>query len=119
MRFQIHCHLAYDIVGPASFLFNVAAAQNACQTLISEALNVSGADSCEELVLGCERLHRVFAKNGSLHLVYEAVVDIKPEMLPPQGLNIPLLHEVASEAYFYIPAGFASPTYSLDLPGAS
>jgi hypothetical protein len=35
MHFQIHCHLAYDIVGLASFLFNVAAAKNASQTLIS------------------------------------------------------------------------------------
>jgi hypothetical protein len=90
MRFQIHCHLAYDIVGPASFLFNVAAAQNACQTLTGEALNVSGADSCEELVLGCQRLHRVLPKTAWLQLAYEAVVDIKPDMLQPQGLNIPL-----------------------------
>jgi transglutaminase-like putative cysteine protease len=102
MRFQIHCHLTYDIVGPASFLFNVAAAQNACQTLISEGLNVSGADSCEELALGCQRLHRVFAKNGGLQLAYEAVVDIKPDILKPQGLNIPLLHEVASEALVFL-----------------
>ena len=65
MHFRIHCQLAYDILGAASFLFNVAATRNACQTLITESLELSGADSCEELLLGRQRFHWVFAKKAA------------------------------------------------------
>jgi hypothetical protein len=48
-------------------------------------LNLSGADSCEELVLGCQRFHRVSAKDMRLELVYDAVVDLKASATPISG----------------------------------
>jgi hypothetical protein len=75
---------------------------NACQTFIREALNLSGADSCEELVLGCQRFHRVSAKDTRLELAYDAVVDLMPQLLQSVEMNIPLLHNVASEALVFL-----------------
>ena len=36
MEFEIKCHLGYEVSGPASFLFNVAVAQNSFQRIITE-----------------------------------------------------------------------------------
>jgi hypothetical protein len=38
MEFEIKCHLGYEVSGPASFLFNVAVAQNSFQRIITEYL---------------------------------------------------------------------------------
>jgi hypothetical protein len=36
MEFLIKCHLGYEVSGPASFLFNVAVAQNSFQRITTE-----------------------------------------------------------------------------------
>jgi hypothetical protein len=75
MEFEIKCHLGYEVSGPASFLFNVAVAQNSFQRIITEHFDLAGADSRQEMVIGGQRYHRVTAQSGSVELVYEAVVD--------------------------------------------
>ena len=40
MEFQIKCNLGYEVCGPASFLFNVAVAQNSFQRIITEHFEV-------------------------------------------------------------------------------
>ena len=81
MEFQIKCHLGYEVSGPASFLFNVAVAQNSFQRVIREHFEVGGAERCQEMVIGGQRYHRVTAQSGSVELVYEAVVDATRELL--------------------------------------
>jgi transglutaminase-like putative cysteine protease len=102
MEFQISCRLAYEVLGSASFLFNVAAVQNSLQQVTTEDFHVAGAESCRELLVGGRRFHRVLAQTGRLELAYGAVVDVNPEILQPQRLNIPLLHEIPSEALVYL-----------------
>jgi hypothetical protein len=102
MQFQISCRLAYEVLGSASFLFNVAAVQNSLQQVTTEDFHVAGAESCQELLVGGRRFHRVLAQTGRLELTYGAVVDVNPEILQPQRLNIPLLHEIPSEALVYL-----------------
>ena len=71
MEFEIKCHLGYEVSGPASFLFNVAVAQNSFQRIITEHFDLAGADSRQEMVIGGQRYHRVTAQSGSVELVYE------------------------------------------------
>ena len=52
MEFEIKCHLGYEVSGPASFLFNVAVAQNSFQRIITEHFDLAGADSRQEMVIG-------------------------------------------------------------------
>jgi hypothetical protein len=50
MEFRIECHLAYEVVGSSSFLFNVAAVHNSLQGVITEQLTVTGAELPGELL---------------------------------------------------------------------
>jgi hypothetical protein len=102
MEFRINCRLTYEVVGSASFPFNVAAARNSLQHVVSEDLQVAGADLCQELLIGCQRFHRIVGQKGRLELRYNAVVDINPEVLQAASLNIPLLHELPTEALVFL-----------------
>jgi hypothetical protein len=44
-------------------------------------------------------------EKGRLELAYQAVVDIKPRVLQPGGLDIRLLHEIPSEALVFLYPG--------------
>ena len=79
MEFQIDRLLAYQVVGSASFLFNVAAVRNSLQRVISEDFNVTGAGPAEELMEAGQRLHRVAAGSGRVELSYHAVISAQPE----------------------------------------
>jgi hypothetical protein len=101
MEFRINCRLGYEIAGSASFLFNVAAVRNSLQQIVTEEFQVAGAESCQELLVGYRRFHRVVAQPGQLELTYETVVDVDPEILQPQSLNIPLLHDLPPESLVF------------------
>src|SRR6202022_1316131 len=95
MEFQIKCHLGYEVSGPASFLFNVAVAQNSFQRIITEHLEVGGAEYCQEMVIGGQRYHRVTAQNGLVELVYDAVGAATHEVLgDPPRLQLPLFEKI-------------------------
>ena len=64
MEFQIICRLVYQVIGAASFLFNVAAVRNSFQRVITEDLAITGAEPPKELLDGGQRLHRVAATNA-------------------------------------------------------
>jgi transglutaminase-like putative cysteine protease len=102
MEFQITCRLVYQVIGPASFLFNVAAVRNSFQRVITEDLTVTGAEPPKELLDGEQRLHRVAATNGRLELAYNAVVSVEPELLEDKGLDVAPLHELPLEALVYL-----------------
>jgi transglutaminase-like putative cysteine protease len=103
MEFEIKCHLGYEVSGPASFLFNVAVAQNSFQRIITEHFDLAGADSPQEMVIGGQRYHRVTAQSGSVELVYEAVVDATHELFgDPSRLQVPLFEQIPAEAMVFI-----------------
>jgi hypothetical protein len=102
MEFHINCRLGYQIAGSASFLFNVAAVQNSLQQVVTEEFQVAGAESFEELLMGDRRFHRVVAQTGQLELGYDAVVDVNPEILQPESLNISLLRDLPTEALVFL-----------------
>jgi transglutaminase-like putative cysteine protease len=103
MEFQIKCHLGYEVAEPASFLFNVAVAQNSFQRIITEHLEVAGAESCQEMLIGGQRYHRTTAQRGPVELTYEAVVDATHELLgDPSRLQVPLFEQIPAEAMVFI-----------------
>ena len=57
MEFEIQCHLGYEVSGPASFLFNVAVAQNSFQRIIAEHFEVRGVEYSQEMAIGGQRYH--------------------------------------------------------------
>ena len=75
MEVRIKCHLGYEISGPASFLFNIAVAENSFQRINTEHFEISGAEFWREIAIGDQRYHRITARSGSVELTYEAVVD--------------------------------------------
>ena len=81
MEFKIRCQLGYEVSKPASFLFNIAVAQNSFQRIVTEHLEVSGADLCPEMRIGGQRFHRLTAQAGPVEVAYEAVVDTTHELL--------------------------------------
>jgi transglutaminase-like putative cysteine protease len=102
MEFQITCRLVYQVIGAASFLFNVAAVRNSFQRVISEDLAVTGAEPPQELLDGQQRLHRIGGMNGRLELLYNAVVSVEPELLEDKGLDAAPLHELPLEALVFL-----------------
>ena len=102
MEFRITCRLVYQVIGAASFLFNVAAVRNSFQRVITEDLKLSGAEPPRELLDGEQRLHRVAATNARLELLYSAVVSVEPELLEDKGLDVAPLHELPLEALVFL-----------------
>jgi len=103
MEFQIKCNLGYEVSGPASFLFNVAVAQNSFQRITTEHFEVRGAEYCQEMAIGGQRYHRVTAQSGPVELVYDAVVDATHEVLgDPSCLQVPLFEQIPAEALVFI-----------------
>jgi transglutaminase-like putative cysteine protease len=103
MEFQIKCHLGYEVSGPASFLFNVAVTKNSFQRIVTEHLEVAGAESCQEIVTGGQRYHRLTSKSRPVELIYEAIVDTTHELLgDPSRLQVPLFEHIPAEALVFI-----------------
>src|SRR5260370_31605991 len=130
MEFQIKCHLGFEVSGPASFLCNVAVAENSLQRIITEHFEVRGAERCQEMVISGQRYHRVTAQSGPVELLYEAVVDATHEVLgDPSWLQVPLFEQIPAEALaFMYPSRFcqcdllarlATRAFNRDGPGFS
>ena len=103
MEFEIQCHLGYEVSGPASFLFNVAVAQNSFQCIITEHFEVRGVEYSQEMAIGGQRYHRVTAQSGPVELVYEAVVDATHEVFGDSSrLQVPLFEQIPADALVFI-----------------
>ena len=102
MEFQITCRLVYQVIGAASFLFNVAAVRSSFQRVITEDLTVTGEEPPKELLDGGQRLHRVAAMNGRVDLTYNAVVSVESELLEDKELAVAPLHELPLEALVFL-----------------
>jgi transglutaminase-like putative cysteine protease len=103
MEFRIKCHLGYEISGSASFLFNIAVAENSFQRINTEHFEVLGAEFWREIVIGGQRYHRITVRSGSVELTYEAVVDATYELLgDPSQIQVPLFEQIPEEAMVFI-----------------
>lgn len=103
MKFTIKCHLGYEVSGPASFLFNVAIAQNRLQRLTKEHFEVVGAKSCQEMVISGQRYHRATAESGTVDLIYQAGVEAAHELPGDPGrLQVPLFEQIPPDALVFI-----------------
>lgn len=102
MEFEIDCLLVYQVVGSASFLFNVAAVRNSLQRVISEDFKVTGAGPAEELAEAGQRLHRVVAGSGRMELTYHAMISAEPELLDASKLDIAPLHKLPPAALVFL-----------------
>jgi hypothetical protein len=103
MRFTVRCHLGYEVSGPASFLFNVAIAQNRFQCITNEHFEVVGAKSCQEMVISGQRYHRATAESGTVDLIYQADVEAIHESLGDPGrLQVPLFEQIPADALVFL-----------------
>src|SRR5260221_11513314 len=99
MEFQIKCHLGYEVSGPASFLFNVAVAQNSFQRILTEHFEVGGAERCQEMVIAGQRYHPVTAQNGLVEVGYGVVVAATHEVLGGHSwLQVPPFQQIPAAA---------------------
>jgi hypothetical protein len=91
------------------------------QRIITEHFEVGGAEYCQEMVLGGQRYHRVTAQNGSVELVYDAVIDAIDEVLgDPSRLQVPLFEQILLKPWFsFTQVVFVSLIYWLDLRNGS
>ena len=68
VEFRITCHLGYEVTRAASFLFNVAVAQNSLQRIITEHFEVAGTELCREMVIGDQRNRRITPQRGPVEV---------------------------------------------------
>jgi Transglutaminase-like superfamily len=103
MKFTIKCHLGYDVSAPASFLFNVAIAQNRFQRITNEHFEVVGAKSCQEMVISGQRYHRATAESGKVDLIYQVEVEAAHELPGDPGrLQVPLFEQIPADALVFL-----------------
>ena len=98
VRLEFTIDLDYDVASPADFVFLVAAAETPAQRLVSERLDVSRPAATSWITdphFG-NRLLRLHAGAGPLHIAYAAGVDIRHAFADP--------HAVAESAIIDIPA---------------
>ncbi|MGZ8151847.1 MAG: transglutaminase-like domain-containing protein [Methylococcaceae bacterium] len=79
---QVGCDLTYSVTKPTSFLFNVAAARTAHQTITQEILQLNPSINYEASSLGAEdiQVYRLTVEPCELQLSYRANVDLRPEI---------------------------------------
>ena len=85
---QVGCNLTYSVTNPTSFLFNVAAARTAHQSISGETLQLNPVITYEASSLGTEatQVYRLIVEPCDLQLQYRAIVDLSPEMYDTSGI---------------------------------
>lgn len=85
---QVGCNLNYTVSQPTSFLFNIAVARTAQQTIGEEALLLNPAVNFETFTIGQEgiQVYRLFVEAGELQLQYDAQVELCPDRYDTAGI---------------------------------
>lgn len=105
VRIKFFIELRYEIVAfPADFIFNIHAAKTACQSLVSEKLQVAPSVA---VVLFADptsgnRYVRIRAEPGFLDIRYEAMVDIAHHFESPDKVWEVPIAQLPAEALAYI-----------------
>ena len=79
---QVGCNLKYSVTNSTSFLFNIAAAATAHQSISEETLQLNPNIQYETSNIGMEdiRVYRLTVQPCELQLQYSATVDLHPEI---------------------------------------
>lgn len=87
-KFRIGCKLGYRVRQPASFVFNIALAENAYQRLLREDLCTDPALPLDEFTSPQtrNRYHRLHIESGRLEIAYEATVEVSPFRADPREI---------------------------------
>lgn len=105
VRLKTFIELQYEIIGQVSdFIFNIHAAQTPCQSLVMENLQVSqpvDVSLFTDPVTG-NRYARLRALPGLLKVRYDAVIDIKHHIAPPDSVGEVPIAQLPAEALPYI-----------------
>ncbi len=90
MNFQVKCDLAYQLSGPATFLFALKCIETTGQKILSESLVIEPFAPTEEFSInsGMNRFSRIktFAP-GALSVTYQAVVDATHQLVSVSSLQ--------------------------------
>ena len=89
VRFDVHSTLEYRVSGPATFVFNVAAAETAHQTIVTESVT-SVPDATSESYLEAttgNRYQRIAFNVGQLKLTYTATIEPRPVLVDPADIR--------------------------------
>ncbi|MDO9105971.1 MAG: transglutaminase family protein [Methylovulum sp.] len=128
---QIGCDLTYSVTKSTSFLFNVAAARTAHQTISEESVQLTPAIQYEAGSLGTENIqvYRLTVEPCELHLQYRANVDLRPEIYDTTGIVETGYSQLPNEVLPYLNPSrycesdrlihFAMRTFGNVLPGYS
>lgn len=105
VRLKLFIDLQYEIIGEVSdFIFNIHAAQNRNQSLVSENLEVS---QPVEVALFADRVHgnryaRLRAMPGPLKVRYDAVIDLVHHVASPDSVAEVPVARLPAEVLAYI-----------------
>ncbi|MGV3486695.1 MAG: transglutaminase-like domain-containing protein [Planctomycetaceae bacterium] len=83
-RILVGSDLNFNVNGPTTFLFQIAASQTAQQTIVNEQFTLHPYTPYAECQVGVEgnRLHRITAEVGQLSIQYRATVDLQQQCEP-------------------------------------
>lgn len=101
---QVGCDLTYSVTNPTSFLFNVAAARTAHQTISEETLQLNPNIKYEASSLGMEdiQVYRLYVEPCELQLKYRANVDLRPEIYDTSGIVEAWYFQLPNEVLPYL-----------------
>lgn len=87
-RILVGSDLNFDVHGPTTFLFQIAASQTPQQTIVQEQFTIEPYTQYAECQVGPEgnRLHRITAGVGQLSIQYRATVDLHQQFSPASQL---------------------------------
>lgn len=106
IRLELAVELGYEIDDPAGadFVFNIQAAQTACQSVARERLQLSQAVEPAQATdpATASRFVRVHAGPGELRVNYEALVDIHHHLAEPDSLEEVPVRELPLEVMPYL-----------------
>jgi transglutaminase-like putative cysteine protease len=101
---HVGCELHYSVTGPTSFLFNLAVAHTAHQTVRHEVFTLTPPYEYVVNDVGSEgnRVLRLQAKAGALTLRYQATVGLQPDIDDPPTIMASEHSELPSEVLPYL-----------------
>lgn len=101
---QVGCDLTYSVTNPTNFLFNVAAARTAHQSISEETFQLNPNIKYDTSCLGTEdiQVHRLYVEPCDLKLQYRAKVDLRPEIYDTLGIIETRYSQLPNEVLPYL-----------------
>lgn len=105
---DIDCRLAYDVLAPTEFLFQIQAAHHPWQTIQQERLTITGIDQPDMFtdLSGLNRIFRFSAQPCELEVRYQAVVDVHMPPRDDAAREIPIAELPPEALHFLLPSRY-------------